>query len=201
MSPKSKEQFAEIRQRSRENIMEKALELFGTQGYVSTSISQIAKAAGVSKGLMYNYFESKDELLRAILIKEFEDSNAWWDAIMDADLPPREKLVRITRKVVEQIRGNIDHWKLLTSLAFQPATREGMEDVINNRKGPVIAKSVDLFRKLGVADPVKETFLYGAILDGIFLHYMSMPDEYPLEDMIEYSLQRYLSKTESSDNT
>ena len=47
--------------------MDAALELFVTYGYQGTTISQIAKKASVSKGLLYNYFKSKEELLHEII--------------------------------------------------------------------------------------------------------------------------------------
>ena len=51
---------------ARDRIMAAALELFATHGFGSTSVKAIAERAGVSQGLMYRYFESKDALLRAI---------------------------------------------------------------------------------------------------------------------------------------
>lgn len=47
-------------------IIEKAEELFSVQGYQNTTISQIARASGVSEAAIYEYFKSKDDLLFAI---------------------------------------------------------------------------------------------------------------------------------------
>src|SRR6478609_7087482 len=49
-----------------DDVMRAAVELFSTQGYANTSVQQIVEAAGVTKGAMYHYFESKDDLLFAI---------------------------------------------------------------------------------------------------------------------------------------
>jgi AcrR family transcriptional regulator len=51
----------------RRQILETALNVFGTRGFQGTSIKDIAKAAGISQGLMYHYFASKEELLKAII--------------------------------------------------------------------------------------------------------------------------------------
>ncbi len=189
--PKTKEQFEAIRQRSRENILETALELFTRKGYASTSISQIATEAGVSKGLIYNYFESKESLLHAILAAEMEMGEAWWRPIMESSEPPLEKLRKATIAAMDQIRHNLEHWKLLTSLAFQPDVLKGLEPVVEGKRRTYITQTIQLFTDLGVADPVKETFFYGALLDGIFFQYMNMEKDYPLEDMVGYVLQRY----------
>ena len=64
--PRTKEQFEEIRSRTKLKILKNALELFAEKGFKGTSISDIAKAAGVSKGLAYNYFKDKNELMFAV---------------------------------------------------------------------------------------------------------------------------------------
>ncbi len=43
-------------------IVESAIELFNINGYAGTSISDISKRAGLSKGILYHYFKNKDEL-------------------------------------------------------------------------------------------------------------------------------------------
>jgi len=69
MSPRNPKQFEEIREKSKEKIIYAAFELFSTVGYWGSSISKIAKQAGISKGLMYNYFSSKEHLLQAVVGK------------------------------------------------------------------------------------------------------------------------------------
>jgi AcrR family transcriptional regulator len=49
-----------------DEVLRAALELFAAQGYANTSVQQIVQAAGVTKGAMYHYFTSKDDLLFAI---------------------------------------------------------------------------------------------------------------------------------------
>ncbi|HEX4441970.1 MAG TPA: TetR/AcrR family transcriptional regulator [Galbitalea sp.] len=44
-------------------LMRVSVELFAEQGYAQTSVQQIVDAAGVTKGAMYHYFRSKDDLL------------------------------------------------------------------------------------------------------------------------------------------
>ena len=52
---------------TRQRILEVALRLFSTQGYAATSTRQLAKEAGVSEGLIFHHFGTKDELLFSIL--------------------------------------------------------------------------------------------------------------------------------------
>ncbi len=48
-------------------IIEQAIKLFAAKGYHSTSIQEIADACGFAKGTLYNYFESKDDVMLSVL--------------------------------------------------------------------------------------------------------------------------------------
>ncbi len=72
MSPRTEEQFEEIREAKKILIKQAALELFAIDGYYSTTIRLIAKKAGISKGLMYNYYNSKEEFLKEIFREGIE---------------------------------------------------------------------------------------------------------------------------------
>ncbi|HHY73468.1 MAG TPA: TetR/AcrR family transcriptional regulator [Bacillus bacterium] len=51
----------------RTTIIEKAIKLFVAKGYHSTSMQEIAEACGIAKGTLYNYFESKEDVMLSIL--------------------------------------------------------------------------------------------------------------------------------------
>ena len=70
--------------------MDTALEHFANEGYFSTTINHIAKHAGISKGLMYNYFESKEALLKAIIHKSVNEVFNYFDIDRDGYLSEEE---------------------------------------------------------------------------------------------------------------
>ena len=57
----------EQRERRREEILRAALRLFVRKGYAATKVSDIAEAVGMSTGLMFHYFESKEALYEALV--------------------------------------------------------------------------------------------------------------------------------------
>lgn len=57
----------EQKERRRQEIMHAALELFVSKGYVATKITDIAKRANMSTGLMFHYFESKEKLYEELI--------------------------------------------------------------------------------------------------------------------------------------
>ena len=50
-----------------QEITEAAFEAFAENGYAATRVEEVAKRAGVSKGLMYLYFKTKEELFKAVV--------------------------------------------------------------------------------------------------------------------------------------
>lgn len=108
MAPKTPEQYEQIRDERREQILRAGLELFARRGLAATKIGDIAKAAGVSHGLLYHYFESK-EAIYVELVK-----SAWEDAVETAlqvdalPVEPLEKLRVFTETVLGSIAGHDD---------------------------------------------------------------------------------------------
>lgn len=57
----------EQKEQRRQLIIDKAIELFAKRGYAETKIGDIAKAADMSVGLMFHYFESKEKLFEELV--------------------------------------------------------------------------------------------------------------------------------------
>jgi AcrR family transcriptional regulator len=68
-----------------DDVRRAAVGLFAAQGYANTSVQQIVEAAGVTKGAMYHYFESKDDLLFAIYDRMLSLQKSHLDDIVARD--------------------------------------------------------------------------------------------------------------------
>lgn len=66
-------------------ILNAAAELFIHYGYDKTTVSDIAREAGVSKGAIYLHFESKDGLFEALLVREMTTYAEKWIELLEAD--------------------------------------------------------------------------------------------------------------------
>src|SRR5919112_6012670 len=84
-----------------DQVTRAAVELFASQGYANTSVQQIVAAAGVTKGAMYHYFESKDDLLFGIYERMLSLQKAHLDDILAAGGPADEVLRKVCVDVVE----------------------------------------------------------------------------------------------------
>jgi len=194
MSPRTKEQYEEIRQKSRQVIMDAALELFAQQGYFGTSISQIAKLAKVSKGLLYNYFDNKEALLEAIVMQAVETGEQMLEALRREPGTAREKLWNMTEMSFQIVEGNLHYWKLITSLALQTDALESLMPILKKKQDMVLDLVSDWFEEMGETQPRETALFYGAVMDGVMLHYLQMKD-YPVDRMKTYVLNQFFNKS------
>ncbi len=91
----------DARARKRLRILEAATELFVSQGYRKTSVDEVARAAGVSKGTVYLYFKNKNDLLIHALAAEKMVHRVRIEAIFEPGLSPRQRLKRYLRTIFE----------------------------------------------------------------------------------------------------
>ena len=84
-----------------DDVMLAALELFARQGYANTSVQQVVEAAGVTKGALYHYFHSKDDLLFAIYERILSVQTEHLKAIIGRGGPVAATLRAVCVDVVE----------------------------------------------------------------------------------------------------
>jgi AcrR family transcriptional regulator len=123
MSPRTPQQFEEIREEKKNLIMDAALERFAKDGYHATTISHIAKHAGISKGLMYNYFESKEALLKSIILKSILEIYNYFDINRDGYLS-EDEFEYFVRKISAILKEKRSFWRLFFQILMQNEVRE-----------------------------------------------------------------------------
>ncbi len=190
MTPRTPKQNEEIRRQTREQIIDAAFELFAQEGYNQTSISSVAKKAGVSKGLIYHYFDGKEAILEAI----FDQMVEVGDQILDFpdDFTPADKIRQVLEGSFDFMESQTGKGRLMIGLALQPETFETLKPKIDEVNKTQTVMYIDLFEELGYDKPELEAYRLGAMMDGILLGYISMGDEYPFEEMKQKILEEYV---------
>lgn len=189
MSPRTKKQFEEIREASQEKIIRAALELFGTKGYDATSITEIAEKAGISKGLLYHYFDSKETLLASMLAQINSYETAFMARVQDPD--PRKFIRNIIEWFFNEMRDNYQWWKLVTNLTIQIERFDFVHNLATEKFNGFLTLFEDVFKKLDVPDPRKEALLLTALFDGIGIQYHVINKDYPLEEIENVLIEKY----------
>jgi len=190
MSPRTVKQFESIRESRKALIMDKALELFVAKGFHATSISDIARQAGISKGLMYNYFKSKEDLIKEIAVKGMREFIDIFDPNRDGVLTDEEFEFFINESF-RILRERSDYWKLYITIMLQPPVYEMVKKDITGFVPGVLQVLIDYYKRKGVADPGTEAYLFGTLLDGIALNYILDPEHFPLEEVKEGILRKF----------
>lgn len=123
MSPKSQQQLEDVREEKKVLIMDTALHLFANLGYHATTIKDIAKYAGISKGLMYNYFTSKEDLLSEIISKSIDQLYNSLDINRDGYLT-EDEFEFFIRKISRILYEKQTFWRLFFQVLMQSEVRE-----------------------------------------------------------------------------
>ena len=191
MSPRTPQQLDKIRKERRKAIMDTSLEVFAEHSYESASISMIAKKVGISKGLMYNYFESKEDLLTTLMMDGLDEMFSLFDPNKDGVLT-KEELTYFIDEIFNLMSRKRNFYKLYFTLMMQPAVWKLFERKIEEVITPFMKILVDYYTKKGAENPMLEAILIGAIFDGIGFNYVFNPDLYPLDDVKKLVIERFV---------
>jgi AcrR family transcriptional regulator len=189
MSPRTAEQNEQVKAATRKRIVGAALALFAEHGYEGASVRMIADGAGMSVGLLYNYFDGKQALLQAIFEESMADVRESF-ARADAVRPP-ERLEQLVRGSFDILRANLTFWRLSYGVRMQPAVLAGLGPDLHEWTAAILRTLEGYLRDAGVPGPEVEAAVLFALIDGISQHYVLDPDRYPLEAVTEIVVARY----------
>lgn len=193
MAPRTSAQFEAIRQGRRDEILDAALHVFAEAGYHTSSVSQVAKRAGVSKGLMYNYFSSKEEVLRTLIFDLFDYAMGRMKIKPD-EVIDDARFAEIIELSVQIPMDEPQRWKLYMSLAFQKDVTEMLMKEMMGRMGPYIQSISQYFISKGYEDPMAMMRIFSAVLDGVQMHCLLDPENFPAEKATEYLKDQFVRK-------
>jgi AcrR family transcriptional regulator len=190
MSPRSEALNQRMRDDSRARILRTGLRLFAKHGYDRTSIAMIARAAGISQGLLYNYFAGKKGLLRAIFEESMHDVQGSF-AMAEAAPSPAERIERLVRGAFTILRRNQDFWRLSYGLRMQPGVLAGLGKRTAEMTGAIRKTLARYLREAGVAEAELEAVVLFALIDGVSQHYVLQPATYPLDAVADQIIRRF----------
>ena len=84
--------------------------LFMEEGYLNVTIDRIAKGANISKGLMYNYFFGKEQLLDFIIDQIMSEMSEFSENILK-EKDPIKKMETLLKMTFKLLREKADFWK------------------------------------------------------------------------------------------
>jgi TetR/AcrR family fatty acid metabolism transcriptional regulator len=150
-------------------ILDAAVRVFARQGFHTCRVSDIADEAGVAYGLVYHYFQSKDEVLDTLFLERWAIMLTAIREIDAHEMPAREKLRAIASFIVDSYRHDPDLMKVIIVEVTRAANSFGqahLDEITEAYRliGGIVAKAQEggEFRPEISAEFAAQAF-YGAI--------------------------------------
>jgi TetR/AcrR family fatty acid metabolism transcriptional regulator len=181
---------------SRRQVLEAAVRALAKSGYANTSVSDIARAAGMSKGAVHYHFESKDDLIAKVLEHCARATTERIRVAWDAPEHPAEKIRHVVAEMREMRREGIPELRVLADLAAQGLHDPRLRGLLGrifaaNRRQMVDYLSASIAR-MGVQSKVPVHIvprLLMGTLDGLAMHDYFDPldpaDDLQMENVLE----------------
>lgn len=183
-----------------------ALSLFSQKGYAATSVEQIAEAAGIGKGTVYEYFPSKEEIfVHAINDWMMDLINRMVEKTRDIDDPVRrlkvfigmvKDVLNVEEPDPKKLFADIDQQTFMQGGAFYKR-RHIIKDMRATFCGLVVDILLDgvskkVFKPEIARDVSKIAINLLAYLDGIGMHYLIMEEYGEYKDQIDFYIQGFV---------
>lgn len=185
MSPRTKEQFQSMQDKTRERILDAGLLLFSRSGLAAVNVTQIAREAGISLGLLYHYFPSKEALFSALVTMAIQGAIKALDATAGEEAQPAVQIHRMSNMVSTTLSGDnktADYFLLLLQAGLAASQqKEGGEPPIEMTRMAAAFDHLEKWIQAGQregtvkpGDPRPMAQLYWAAFQGLCLYKMTM---------------------------
>ena len=173
--PRTKEQFAEMRQASQRKIRTAAIRLFAQKGFAATSIDDIVEAAGLSKGMFYRHYETKEALFSSLL-EAAAAGTLELIGDMKSDNDPREIVESITADIYEHMTDDSEFADLMMVMTQRLMSKDipGNDELIGIDV-QAVAAGIGLIRRgqemgvFGVGDPQEMAVYFFSAIQGVVM--------------------------------
>jgi len=128
MAPRNEEQNQKIKDERHQQIIKAASRVFARRGLAATKIADIAAAAGMSHGLVYHYFPSKEAVYAAIVAEAMEGATLVTAGALQQPGTPWERLHWMTTLMLQGVREQPDYFLIVV----QTFAGESMPEEVNS---------------------------------------------------------------------
>ena len=113
----------------RKSILEAAFRLFSRKGYSQTSIEELAREAGIGKGTVYSYFQTKRDIVRAFCEDELEFTREELTANTSPDTPLKDQLMIFFMAEFKHVSRNREFGRLYLQETVFPQEHHSDKDL------------------------------------------------------------------------
>lgn len=180
-----------MRDERRQAILSCAVRLFATRGLAATKVADIATAVGMSQGLLYHYFRSKEEIFVEIIRQAFDRMNAAARDLERLPLTPREKVARAVTTLMRTLEEHENFsWisVLISTASISDAVPAEARAIISRERDVpyrVVARLARAGQKDGSFDdgrPDDLALVFWTTVKGLALHRLALGSAYKSPD-------------------
>lgn len=190
MSPRSKEQNEQIKDERREQLLLASLKVFSHRGLAATKIGDIAAAAGMSHGLVYHYFKSKDDIFLELVRRATWGAASSMLELEKLPLEPLEKIRAITLATLKGIDESADaayYFFLMIQVYVSDAGPEEVMQMLKDFNVPaqVMLRIVTEGQAKGQirrGDPGEFVTAYWAAVQGLAVYKIAQGEHFKMPD-------------------
>ncbi|MFE6612880.1 TetR/AcrR family transcriptional regulator [Amycolatopsis sp. NPDC057786] len=155
--PRTGAQYEAMRADTRRRIEIAAVRLFARQGFAATNVRDIAREAGISTGLMYRHYRTKDDLF-GDLVAQAADGLGALARRFRSDLPPAVLIGEFTREYVHDVLagGGFVEFLLIMNQSFTMTNPPAQVRTLKTRHTTMMRGLVELIergQRLGQFNP------------------------------------------------
>lgn len=178
------------REARRVQLIESTIDTLAARGYARTTLTEVARAAGLSHGLVLFHFETKEKLLAetlAYLAKEYRDN--WQAALARVGEDPAEQLNALIEAdfnpaicTPSRLAAWCSFWGEAQSRPLYQAAYGSLDDAYNLRLEGICARLSDLggYNR----NPVRVARVIRVTTEGVWLDMMTMADPYSRDEAL-----------------
>lgn len=164
---------------TRELLITTAIQLIAKRGLAPTSIADIAEAAGVSKGAVHYYFESKDDLYAKVLVKCCDVlEERIIKVFLGGDFAPLERVRHALAEMWSVRRDGVAEMRVLTELHMyarqDPPLRQALAEMLRRARRQVIDTGLGNLMAMGIKPKIDTALIPRLLigtLDGLAIHH------------------------------
>jgi AcrR family transcriptional regulator len=193
----------DVSEERKKQILDAAITVFARLGFYKARMDDIVEESGLSKGTLYWYFKSKDDIITSIMENIFTGSMEEYKLQTEPEISVREQLSKIMINTMDDVKQMLQIRPLVYEFFALAFRDEKVQTLIQNYFKfymdsivPIVQKGIENgeFRQM---DAKEASLALGAIFEGTILLWFYDPNFVDLDQQLQASLDLLLDGFEA----
>lgn len=189
-----------IRKHRQRQILQAARDVFAKDGFDSARMDDVADASGLSKGTLYLYYKSKDDLIAGLLKTTFNDLLVQLRALLEIDKSVQTRLLDYAQQMTSYMQQDASTlniaYEFYAVAARQPNVRRLLQTYFADYRAALTALLEQGIQRGEFTrfDTTQAAMILIALLEGLTLLWFTDPDAVQLEAVLSAALRDFFAR-------